>query len=49
MVPYPRLQPRRRNLGRPSITLRNRTLAAYLPFIAVMAYAIARYWKGNLL
>jgi len=33
----------------PSITLRNRTLAAYLPFIAVMAYAIARYWQGSLL
>lgn len=33
----------------PSITLRNRTLVAYLPFIAVMAYAIARYWQGSLL
>jgi len=33
----------------PSITLRNRTIGAYLLWVAVTAYAIARYWQGNLL
>lgn len=33
----------------PAITLRNRTVAAYLLWIAVMAWAIARYWQHQLL
>jgi len=33
----------------PSITLRNRSLGSYLLWIAVMAYAIFRYWQGSLL
>lgn len=33
----------------PSITLRNRGLGAYLLVIAVLTYAIARYWQGSLL
>lgn len=33
----------------PSITLKNRTIFAYLPVIAVLTYAIARYWSGALL
>lgn len=33
----------------PAITLRNRTLGSYLLWIAVMAWAIARYWQHQLL
>jgi hypothetical protein len=33
----------------PAITLKNRTIFAYLPVIAVLTYAIARYWSGALL
>lgn len=33
----------------PAITLRNRSIGAYVLVMAVLAYAIARYWQGALL
>ena len=33
----------------PAITLKNRTVFAYMPVILVLAYAIAQYWQGGLL
>jgi ribosomal protein S18 acetylase RimI-like enzyme len=33
----------------PAITLKNRALAAHVLAIAVMVYAIARYWQGSML
>jgi hypothetical protein len=33
----------------PAITMRNRTVFAYLLLVVVMTYAISRYWQGGLI